>query len=177
MFKNILLISFFLLIIGCHNNAQKNLVLFDFESDSELDHLHWKCHTLLSLSDERPTHGVKSLRLELYPSAYPGLTPVLKNHDWRGYKSLCFDIYNPERKNLKITVRIDDKEDPDYADRFNHGFTLISGLNRINIPLNDLITSGTNRKLDLNNIQGLVIFMVSPTEKVVLFVDYIRLII
>ncbi len=175
MLKYILAI-FFLLVIGCNGHDQKELILFDFESDSELDKVHWKCHTLFSLSDENVTHGNKSLRLELYPSGYPGFSPVLETKDWKDYEYLSFDIYNPETTEIKIVVRIDDREDsPDYDDRYNHSFTLMPGLNRINLPLRELVTSGTNRKLDPGNIQGLVIFMVNPPEKVTIFMDYLRL--
>jgi len=175
MLKYILPI-FVILIIGCQGPDQKERILFDFESDAELDKVHWKCHTLLSLSGENVTHGNKSLRLELYPSEYPGLSPVIENKDWEDYKYLSFDMYNPETAEVKIVVRIDDREDsPDYADRYNHSFVLMPGLNRINIPLQELVTSGTNRKLDLGNIQAFVIFMVNPPEKVTVYVDCIRL--
>jgi hypothetical protein len=176
MLKNILIIFFLLFALGCYNTRPKNLILFDFELDNELDKLHWKCHTLLNLSDEYAIHGKKSLRMEVYPSECPGLAPNLKTNDWQGYESFKFDAFNPLDKEVRVTVRIDDRGDnPDYADRYNHGFILIPGWNKLDIPLNDLITSGTDRKLDLKNIQGLVIFMVSPSEKVTIYVDYIRL--
>jgi len=176
MINKILIMLMLLFNMGCYSVTQKDFVLFDFESDSELDRLQWSCHTLPSLSNENVTHGKKSLKLELYPSGYPGLTPVLKNNNWQGYESLAFDIYNPEEKEVKITIRLDDREVvSDYSDRYNHGFLLVHGLNRMNIPLNNLITSGTNRKLNLKKIQSLIIFMASPPEKVTLYVDYIRL--
>jgi hypothetical protein len=165
-----------LLVMGCHEPAQKEVILFDFETDSELDRLHWKCHSLLNLSDENVTHGKGSLKMELYPAAYPGLLPELENESWMDYEYLGFDIYNPEAKDMKITVRIDDREDaPDYSDRYNHSIILEPGLNRIKIQLNDLITSGTKRKLDLRSIHSLAIFMVNPSERTTLYVDYMRL--
>jgi hypothetical protein len=175
MFKLLLLI-FIILVIGCHEPIQRQFVLFDFESDSELDQLHWKCHTLMNLSDEHVSHGSKSLRLELYPSEYPGLSPMIRNNNWQGYESLGFDIFNPNGKEIKIAVRIDDRKDaPEYKDRYNHGFVLAPGLNRINISIDKLSTSGTNRRLDLKKIYFLTIFIVNPSEKVTLYVDYIRL--
>jgi len=175
MLKFILPIIFFL-ITGCHGAEQKNLVLLDFESDSELDKVKWKCHTLFRLSNENATHGSKSLKFEFYPSAYPGFSPVLETSDWINYDDLSFDVYNPETKKIEIVVRIDDREDaPGYTDRYNRSFSLSLGLNRISIPFDTLITSGAGRKLDLKTIQALVIFMVDPLEKVTLYVDYIRL--
>lgn len=169
------ILSFYLL--GCDINPAREHILFDFESPSELDQLEWSCHTMYSLSDEHATHGSKSLQLELYPTHYPGLTPILKKKDWSAYKVLSFDIYNPEEKNVQISVRIDDHKDyPDYKDRYNKRFILNQGMNRISIPLNTLVTSGTSRNLNLKNIYRLLIFTANPEKRVVLYVDYIRLI-
>ncbi len=152
-------------------------MLLGFESDAELDLLHWKCHTLFSISDEHVTHGKKSLRMELYPSDYPGLNPKLEVNDWKKYGTLNFDIYNPEKEETMITVRIDDqKEHPDYADRYNMRFILKPGLNLIRIPLDSLITSGTHRQLNLTKIYKFLIFMVHPQRKYVLYIDHVRLV-
>jgi hypothetical protein len=174
--KKFIFLLFFFLICSCHERPDQFTVLFDFESDSELDQLHWKCHTLMNLSEVHATHGSKCLKLELYPSEYPGLAPMLRNNNWQGYKSLGFDIFNPGGKEVKITIRIDDREEtPEYKDRYNHDFVLEPGLNRINIPFDKLITSGTNRRLDLKKIYSLTIFVVGPSEKTTLYVDYVRL--
>jgi len=173
----ILIIGCFSALAACASSVPGERVLFDFESDSELDRFHWKCHTLFSLSDEHITHGTRSLRLELYPSPYPGLAPMLEENDWRRYKTLCFDIYNPGKAALRIAVRIDDRKDyPDYGNRYNKSFIIQPGLNRIRIPFDSLITSRTGRTLDLKKIYRLLIFMVRPEKKVVLYVDYLRLV-
>jgi hypothetical protein len=172
-----LIIGFLFALVACSGGTKGELVLFDFESDAELDRFHWKCYTLFSLSDKYVSHGDRSLKLELYPSDYPGLTPMGGETDWRGYKSLRFDIYNPEHKEINLTVRIDDREDyPDYADRYNRSFNLKPGMNQLSIPINNLVTSGTHRNLDLGNIYRVFIFVVRPERKVVLYVDYMRLI-
>ena len=173
----ILIIVCFLISLGCNNHPTRELVLFDFESDSDLDRVHWKCHTFFSLSDRYVTHGRGSLRLELYPSDYPGLNPMLKDKDWRGYKTLCFDIYNTAKKEIRITIRIDDKEEnPPYADRYNKSFMLKPGMNHMQLRLDSLMTSGTGRKLNLKKIHSFLIFMVNPARKVVLYLDYLRLV-
>ena len=164
------------LLLNCHADSAREYMLFDFETDPELDQLQWQCHTLYSLSDEHVTHGRKSLKMELYPSDYPGLEPTLKNNDWSGYNRLCFDIYNSGGK-LKLSIRIDDqKVYPDYEDRYNRAFTLESGMNRMSIPLDSLATSGTNKNLNLENIQRLMIFTAHPKRRVVLYIDDIRLV-
>ena len=166
-----------LILIGCADRPATEKILFDFESDAELDQLHWACHTLMTLTDQYATHGTRCLRLELYPSPYPGVTPMLQKNDWSEFRTLCFDVYNPQEKEIEITVRIDDQKNwPDYPDRYNKGFRLVKGSNRIEIPLNTLVTSGTWRKMDLKSIHRFLIFMVNPPEKNVLYVDYIRLV-
>ena len=177
MTRFILIIMGLFLFVGCGGSAPGERLLFDFESDAELDRFQWRCFTLFSLSDEQATHGEKSLRLELYPSDYPGLAPMLYENDWRGYKAFRFDIYNPEENELRVSVRIDDRKDyPNYKDRYNRSFILKPGMNRMKIPLDTLVTSGTDRKLNLTKIYQVLIFMTRPERKVVLYVDYIRLV-
>jgi hypothetical protein len=178
MNKLLILSSIFLLVfVGCRGRVSGERILFDFESDSELDRLHWKCHTLFSLSDEHVTHGKRSLRMELYPSDYPGLTPMLEENDWSCYKRICFDIFNAEDKQIRLSVRIDDRKDyPDYEDRYHNTFILKPGMNRVSIPMNTLITSGTDRTLDLRKIYRVLVYIAHPQKKMVLYVDYIRLV-
>jgi len=172
----ILILACLCSFISCQSESLSELVIFDFESDADLDRFHWKCHTLFSLSNENVTHGVNSLRLELYPSNYPGLAPKLNMNDWSRYETISFDIYNPENVETSIAVRIDDMKDyPDYEDRYSKSFKLKSGSNHLSIPLNSLITSGTRRTLDLKNIYRFFIFMVHPQKKFVLYIDYVRL--
>jgi len=130
MLRFFMLLLWLCALFACSGNGAKECVFFDFESDSELDRLHWSCHALYQLTNEHATHGRKCLRLELYPANYPGLTPMLGKNDWRGYEAFCLDIYNPEETEIRITVRMDDrKEYPDYKDRYNKSFTLKPGPN------------------------------------------------
>jgi hypothetical protein len=174
----ILTLIFISLTFMCCNNTRtpQELVLFDFESDHELDEVHWKCHTLITVSDQHATHGKGSLKLELYPSPYPGFNPFTKISDWSPYKSLCFDIYNPAEKEERLIVRIDDRGDnTEYEDRYNQGFVLKRGMNHIKINMDSLVTSGTKRKMDTDEICKFLFFIHKPAEKVVLYVDYVRL--
>jgi len=167
-------------LLNCSDQKTREQILFDFESPSELDKLEWKCHTMYSLSNEHSAHGLKSLKLELYPSDgedYPGLTPIITKNNWSGFKYFCLDIYNPEARQEQISIRIDDRKDyPDYEDRYNQRINLKSGQNSICISLNEMATSATNRKINLQNIYRVLIFKANPEKKVVLYVDYMRLV-
>ncbi len=169
------LLLFLFIILAC-NAPPAERVLLDFESDAELDRLYWKCRTLYHLSDKHATHGAKSLKVSFYPSEFPGLAPEFEEDDWSGHRRLLFDIYNPDRDAAQIVVRIDDRIVAKYENRYNQIFSIKSGANQINIPLDGLITSGSKRKLDLDKIKRLLIFMVNPTEKKTLYFDHVRLI-
>jgi len=165
-------------LVACQGNITKvEPLVLDFESDSELDRFHWKCHTLFSLSDDHVSHGQKSLKLELYPSDYPGLEPKLDNNDWRGYKAFRFAVFNPQEKEIRLTIRIDDSLDHlQYEDRYNKTLSLKPGINQIRLSLDRLTTTGRDRKLDLENIYRVLMFVANPQEKIVLYFDYIRLV-
>lgn len=164
------------MMASCGRQNSNPYILADFESDSDLDHFHWTCHTLFALASEHATQGKYALKLDLFPSEYPGLRPELEKKNWSSYKSLSLDVYNPQSETVHLAVRIDDRADaPDYADRFNHEFELNPGANKVTIPFDELVTSGTKQKLNLGAIQQLLFFLVDPKEKKELFFDYIRL--
>jgi hypothetical protein len=113
--------------------------------------------------------------MELFPSDYPGLIPVLAVTDWRAYNEFSFDVYNPAEQPVQLGVRIDDRKDyPDFADRYNKNFAVKKGNNHIAIPLETLIASGSNRHLDRAQIYRLFIFMHHPLKKTTLYVDNIQ---
>jgi hypothetical protein len=160
---------------GCKGEHSGVLYLADFESDAELDTLHWRCKTLFSLSDEHATHGRKALKMELYPSDYPGLSFVPQVKDWRGYRELAFDVFVPPDGPGSISVRIDDdKKNTAYGDRFNKRFLLQQGDNRIVIPLADLKASDGRRALEVSHIERVLIFAVSPPKKNVVYLDAVQ---
>ncbi len=103
----------------------------------------------------------------LYHSPYPGVYLKNSDHDWSKYNTLIFNIHNQEKISLRLTVRIDDTKDPPY----NNTFIIKPGMNNIAISLNTLLTSGTNRKLDLSKIENVVIFLVQPYRKCTLYLD------
>jgi hypothetical protein len=174
--KLIVILAALLCVSACQKALDEKTVLFDFESDTELDQLRWSCHTLFSLSGDHATRGSKSLKMELFPSAYPGLVIGLPASNWSSYGEVCFDAYNPMDQSVRIEIRIDDRKDsPNYGDRYNKSFVLERGSNRIVIPLETVTSSGTNRPLNLGRIYRLFIFMNHPVQKTVLFVDNISL--
>lgn len=161
-----------ILLTGCQDRSR---FYYDFETEDTLDTLSWKCKTIFTLSDKHATSGQKSLKLELYPSPYPGVALHKFNPDWSMYNTLIFDIYNQETMSLRLAIRIDDTKDPSYDDRYNHPIVLNPGMNHISIPLNSLVTTGAGRKINLTNVQQVILFLVQPKEKRIIYLDNVRL--
>lgn len=171
-----LFFSVFLLFGGCSGEHAGTTYLADFESDADLDRLQWSCRTFFSLSAEHVAHGTKSLKVELYPSPYPGLSFVPHVKNWKGYRALSFDIRVPSGDDV-VNVRIDDRVGGDMDDRefFSRGLAVQRGTNRISIPLGGLATSDGRRNLELSRIERVHIFAVAPNKKTVWHIDAIRL--
>ncbi len=161
-----------LFLTGCQREPAFH---YDFEAEETLGTLSWKCKTIFSLSEDHPTSGEKCLKLELYPSPYPGVTLNNFKNDWSMNNKLKFDIYNQEEAPLRLVIRIDDAKEPSYDNRYNHPIILSPGMNHISILFNSLVTTGTNRNINLANIQQVILFLVQPSEKQTLFLDNVRL--
>ncbi|NOY53062.1 MAG: hypothetical protein GXP58_05500 [Deltaproteobacteria bacterium] len=168
----VLLLMLLLFCAACR--SEKPGMQYDFESRDDLDSLQWKCGTIFSLSGEHATSGRHSLKMELYPSDYPGLTLSGFNPDWSGASILHIDLFNPGRDPLRITIRIDDRANPPYIDRFNHSFHIAPGMNHLAVPLQTLVTSGRKRHLETAHITKLVIFISHPERKQTLYIDNIQ---
>jgi hypothetical protein len=171
-----MIIMLCLAVGGCAKKPAETL-LFDFETDAELDRFAWRCHTLFSLSDAHATHGEKSLRLEFFPTQNTGMSPVNILKNWMGYKALCFDVYSVQDNDIFLEIRIDDRDDaPDYSERYNGKFLVKTGANTVCLPCDSLVTSGTKRKMSLKNISLIDLFMTKPDKKIILYFDYFRLV-
>ena len=141
--KRLLLITALLLLVSC---SSKQPFFYDFETEDVLDTLTWKCKTFFSLSNKYATSGQKSLKMELYPSSYPGITLNKFNPNWSNFTVFMFDIYNEEQVPLHLAIRIDDKKNPSFNNRYNHTIILNPGMNHISIPLDSLITTGKKQE-------------------------------
>ena len=153
----------------------------DFEHDGQLDRLSWMCRALFELSPEHATSGSRSLKISFFPAPqgvrehYPGIAFGGFDPSWSGHRAMAFDAFNPEDKPLPLALRIDDRRNPGYGDRFNREILLPPGESRILIPLAELVTSETKRTLKSHSSQAVMLFMVNPEERHTLYLDRLRL--
>lgn len=153
---------------------------YDFEHPSILDKLTWKCGTLYRVTPDHATSGASSLEVSFYPGppgideSYPGLSLTDFDGNWSTYRTLVFDAFVPGEKAIRLALRIDDRESPDYDERFNTAILLAPGSNHISITLTSLLTSLSKKPLNLSNILGVTLFLATPNERHVIFFDRIR---
>ena len=158
------------------NSAIEDIVLYDFENEEELDFLQWKCGTIMQRDRDHATSGRYSLRIEMYPRAvYPGFHSSI-HRGFAGFKRLNIDIYNPASTPINLAYRIDDRQDsPPYDDRANGRFIIEPGENTISLDLVTLMTSGTRRKINLDKVRNLLLFVHRPPKVTTFYLDNIRL--
>jgi len=105
---------------------------------------------------------------------YPGFSLTDFDRNWSGYRTLVFDAFVTGENAIRLGLQIDDRENPDYAERFNMAIPLTPGSNHIAIPLTGLITSGSKKPLDLENIRDVMFFLVNPPERNTIYFDRVR---
>lgn len=162
---------------GCRETPRFD---YDFEQSAILDELHWSCGTLFRLSAAHPTSGASSLEVTFFPGppgsgeTYPGLSLTEFDRNWSAYGTLVFDAFVPGEEVVRVVLRIDDRENPGYTERFNAAISLVPGRNHIAIPLVNVVASKTEKPLNINSIHRVSLFMTSPRERYTIFFDRLR---
>lgn len=130
----------------------------------------------LTPSTNGVSHGAQAARvsIEAHPE-YPAIRLFLNDQDWRGYRVLAFDVFNPADP-FVLAVRIDDNFPVrSYNDRYNGAFPLVHGWNRVRIPLVQIQNAARQRSLNLGAIRRIIFFLEQPKVRRVFFLDWIRL--
>lgn len=154
-------------------------VLADFEQPFELD--RWTATAAIAIDRRVKKSGRASLRVEFDTRQYSTATLRFFPRDWRGYRRLCFDAYNPDGRPLKFVCRVNDKTHADrgnrYDDRFNRGLTLGPGpaWYTFTLDVDEIRRSPVGRDMDLKRVDNMAFFSVSLPEPRTLFLDNVKL--
>ncbi len=175
----ICLILMFSVLTGCSlrkHDEKVPRVLYDFEDDSQLDSLSWKCGTIYERVQEHKASGAYSLMVEMYPGVeWPGFGMAVRD-GWKGYSELSFHVFNPSSEPLIISYRIDDsRSNPPYADRANGRISIRPGSSTVTLDIAHMKTSGTERLLRLEKVCCFLMFLHRPDHKATIFLDDITL--
>lgn len=96
--------------------------------------------------------------------------------DWSPYTALTFEIFSKQKETLNLVLRIHDKtHNQAYDDRYNQRFRVEPGLNTYRISLAQIAQAPSQRTLDMQNIDGLGIFMVAPKGLPSIYLDNLGL--
>lgn len=152
-------------------------LLADFEAAAELD--RWEGNADLSVSRDFVSHGDFSLKVDLNTDRYSGTFLRYFPEDWRNFKVLTFDLYNPSEEDLRLTCRVHDRFHADsgnaYTDRFNRTFSIPPGWTQIDLSLEQIADAPKDRLLDLEYVAGMGLFVTEQNEPKAFYLDHVRL--
>lgn len=152
-------------------------VISNFENSFDLQ--RW--HGTIELSDDIFSSGKSSLKVTLPPKQYANVQLQGEPQDWSNYETLSFDIYNKQKNNIFLMLRIHDETHIlgeyrwRYDDRFNESLLLNAGWNSYELSLVTIENAPARRKIDLKKIANLQFFVLDPERETVLYIDNLRL--
>jgi hypothetical protein len=151
-------------------------MLASFESHTELS--RWSVNGCkVARVPDRATHGNWALKIEVEnPDNYPGLFECDSMRNISGIKQLCFDMFVPGEAPVKIWLRMDDRVNPVYSDRFQDLRTLFPGTNTLCIERGTLGATPSGRPLNLGQILSWGIFFDQARPGETLYLDNVRVI-
>lgn len=159
-----------------YGSTSAHNILFDFESEEELNHLNWECGKWFELSEENVTSGKYSLKVFLPLGQYPGINFQEFKEDWSKARFLRMEVFNSSEEPITFHIRIDDyKSGWEYANRFDMNIDLKEGMNYISIPTDSIRTNLYHRPLNLKKIKRMMVFIPNNNQKRELYLDNIRL--
>jgi len=134
----------------------------------------WKGSSQFELSSDVAIEGEKSLKVIFNTDEYSGVTLKYMHRDWSAKKSLHFSIFYPEDDDFLLNVRINDfmhVENNRYNDRFNKKIILTKGWNHFIILIQDIKNAPEGRKINLENMQSLGMFVMNLSEPKTIYID------
>lgn len=122
--------------------------------------------------------GHFALRVEVKDRvSYPGVSISGPFQSWDAYRSLNFSVWvdTNESAPKSLSLRIDDRVAPDYADRFQGTYPLAPGWNTLSVELKADLRTERGRGLDKQNILSMTFFLEDAEPGAVFYLDDIRL--
>lgn len=154
--------------------------LGDFENDEELR--LWRAQggsrghpTNISFTRAHASMGEQSLRVVGGAGDWAGVNYSAGDKDWRPFRALTLEVFNP-RDPFTLHVRVDDNGNcAQLAGRFERGFELVHGWNRLRIPTAELELGPVNRRLNLKSIRRVDVFTGDHEPQRFWFLDNVHL--
>lgn len=154
--------------------------LGNFEDETELK--LWRAQggspghpTNASLTRARASQGEQSLRVVGGAGDWAGVNYSAGDKDWTPFRALSLDVFNP-REPFTLFLRVDDNGTcAAISDRFERGFEVARGWNRLRIPAAEIGRGPKERDLNLKSIRRLAVFTGDAEPQRFWFLDNVRL--
>ncbi len=154
--------------------------LGDFENEEELR--LWRAQggsrgqpTNISFTRARASEGEQSLRVVGGAGDWAGVNYAAGDKDWTPFRALTLDVFNP-RDPFRLFVRVDDNSAAvQRGDRFERGFELARGWNRLRIPMVEIEHGPQARPLNMKAIRRVAIFTGDHEPPRFWFLDHVHL--
>ncbi|MDD2671738.1 MAG: metallophosphoesterase [Syntrophales bacterium] len=131
--------------------------LINFESEAAERDLDWECGKWFERNPFDTASQRKGLRAVLPPGPRATIRVIPALQDWSGHEYLNLEILSLCRSRLNFCLRIDDRPEPVYADRYENCRPLDPGMNRIAVPVGSIRSNDGSRKLDLEKISRIIL--------------------
>ena len=149
-------------------------VLSDFETPFEDS--RWQDPAQVKISRDLARNGEASLQVALSTRKYSGVSFNYFPNNWQSYRDFHFSVYNPDADTLRMECRVHDKwHNHNFSDRFNLTILVRNGWNDFTIPISDIESAPKERKMDLEEVEGFVIFTVQSPRNRTIFIDHLYL--
>jgi hypothetical protein len=160
-------------------SSQHFPVLGDFEERVELRLWRAKSDlegepTSVSLSDKYVTSGQRSLEVRTGWGSWSGVHYTAPPSDWRAFRDLRLDVYNPGRA-FPLRLRLEDDAGESSEADFVRRFDMQPGWNELRVPIANNREADQPREIDLSAITRLSIYTGEHEPARVFFVDHVRL--
>ncbi|HPQ69987.1 MAG TPA: hypothetical protein PKW95_12735 [bacterium] len=148
----------------------------DFETESDLDRLTWRCPYWIERTDEFIAVGQYGLMVEMPAGIYPTLELWNIPENWSRYARFEFDVWGPGLAGRELFVRIDDQGSSErFIDRFEAIVELTGERQHVQLPLTRVHNGNGGRPLDLSRMERVLFYFKSADERITLYLDGVRL--
>ncbi|MDB4614628.1 VanZ family protein [bacterium] len=171
-------------LIDCVRERMEFPLLDSFEHGR----MRWReseCAIKVVRNTEVATDGQYVLQWTISPGEFPGCQMYEPYPSWENYEFFEFDVQLAESAptdQLTVNLKIQDKPhvttpaDAKFEDRFQRKIGLQKGeTQHIKISIDDVLNSPGTRKMDLSQMQLIELFVIEPTESMVVYLDNVRL--
>ncbi len=152
------------------------------EFDSEVELRLWQAYgeangvqTRASLSTQGRSSGCCSLKVVSVSGVWSGVNYHAEGMDWRGYKRIAVDVYNPGEA-FSLRFRLDDGRAAEKLDQRYEGTLHIQpGMNLLSVDFSTISQAVSGKPFDFGHINRVLFYIAKDDQSRLFYLDNIRL--